>query len=66
MSNALNDVYSVLWVDLRNLRRHWRSTVATSLIQPILYLVAFGYGLDKVSTSVVLVILHLLSLVSLP
>ena len=47
MSNALNDVYSVLWVDLRNLRRHWRSTVATSLIQPILYLVAFGYGLGQ-------------------
>jgi ABC-2 type transport system permease protein len=45
MLNALSDVYSVLWVDLRNLRRHLRSLVATSLIQPILYLVAFGYGL---------------------
>jgi len=45
MLDALNDVYSVLWVDLRNLRRHWRSTLATSLVQPILYLVAFGYGL---------------------
>ncbi|MCW4044361.1 MAG: ABC transporter permease [Candidatus Bathyarchaeota archaeon] len=45
MLNALKDVYSVLWVDLRNLRRHWRSTLATSLVQPILYLVAFGYGL---------------------
>lgn len=47
MLNALSDVYSVLWVDLRNLRRHWRSTVATSLIQPLLYLVAFGYGLGQ-------------------
>jgi len=45
MLNALNDIYSVLWVDLRNLRRHWRATLATSLVQPILYLVAFGYGL---------------------
>lgn len=47
MSNTLNDVYSVLWVDLRNLKRHWRSTIATSLIQPLLYLVAFGYGLGQ-------------------
>jgi Nod factor-specific ABC transporter NodJ protein len=45
--SALYDVYSVLWVDLRNLRRHWRSVVATSLIQPLLYLVAFGYGLGQ-------------------
>ncbi|MBT0159898.1 ABC transporter permease [Candidatus Bathyarchaeota archaeon A05DMB-2] len=47
MSDALKDVYSILWVDLRNLRRHWRSLVATSLVQPLLYLVAFGYGLGK-------------------
>lgn len=47
MLNALSDVYSVLWVDLRNLRRHLRSTLATSLIQPLLYLVAFGYGLGQ-------------------
>jgi len=43
--NALHDVYAVLWVDLRNLKHHWRSWLATSLVQPILYLVAFGYGL---------------------
>jgi ABC-2 type transport system permease protein len=47
MLNALIDVYSVLWADLRNLRRHLRSLVATSLIQPLLYLVAFGYGLGQ-------------------
>jgi len=45
MLDALTDVYSVFWLDVRNLRRHWRSILATSLIQPILYLVAFGYGL---------------------
>ncbi len=45
--NALSDIYSVFWVDLRNLRRHWRSTVVTSLILPLLYLVAFGYGLGR-------------------
>ncbi|MCW3995991.1 MAG: ABC transporter permease [Candidatus Bathyarchaeota archaeon] len=45
--DAVYDVYSVLWVDLRNMRRHWRSTVATSLILPFLYLIAFGYGLGR-------------------
>jgi ABC-2 type transport system permease protein len=47
MMKWLNDVYSVLWVDLRNMRRHWKSTVATSLVLPLLYLVAFGYGLGQ-------------------
>lgn len=42
-----NDIYSVLWADLRNMRRHWKSTVATSLVLPLLYLVAFGYGLGQ-------------------
>jgi ABC-type multidrug transport system permease subunit len=45
MLNTLTDIYSVFWLDVRNLSRHWRSILATSLIQPILYLVAFGYGL---------------------
>jgi ABC-type multidrug transport system permease subunit len=47
MLTALSDIYSVLWVDLRNLKHRWRSLVATSLIQPLLYLVAFGYGLGQ-------------------
>ena len=29
------------------MRRHWKSTVATSLVLPLLYLVAFGYGLGQ-------------------
>lgn len=45
MITILSDIYSVLWVDLRFLRRHWLRTIATSLVNPILYLVAFGYGL---------------------
>jgi ABC-2 type transport system permease protein len=40
-------MYSVLWVDLRFLRRHWLRTLATSLVNPVLYLVAFGYGLGS-------------------
>ena len=47
MRDMLKDVYSILWVDLRFLRRHWRATLATSLVNPILYLVAFGYGLGR-------------------
>ena len=44
---VLGDIYSVLWVDLRNMRRHWKATIATSLVLPLLYLVAFGYGLGR-------------------
>jgi ABC-type multidrug transport system permease subunit len=47
MFETLNDIYSILWVDLRFLRRHWRATLATSLVNPLLYLVAFGYGLGR-------------------
>jgi ABC-2 type transport system permease protein len=43
----LSDIYSVLWVDLRFLRRNWLRTLATSLVAPLLYLVAFGYGLGS-------------------
>jgi ABC-2 type transport system permease protein len=43
----LSDIYSVLWVDLRFLRRNWLRTLVTSLVAPLLYLVAFGYGLGS-------------------
>jgi ABC-2 type transport system permease protein len=45
MITVFRDIYSVLWVDIRFLRRHWLRTLATSIVNPILYLVAFGYGL---------------------
>jgi ABC-2 type transport system permease protein len=47
MVDVFRDIYSVVWVDLRFLRRHWRRTLATSLVNPLLYLVAFGYGLGQ-------------------
>lgn len=47
MLTVLRDIYSVLWVDIRFLRHHWVRTVATSLVNPLLYLVAFGYGLGQ-------------------
>jgi ABC-2 type transport system permease protein len=47
MITVFRDIYSVLWVDIRFLRRHWLRTLATSLVNPLLYLVAFGYGLGS-------------------
>ncbi len=37
----------MLWVDLRFLSRNWLKTLATTLIAPVLYLLAFGYGLGR-------------------
>lgn len=47
MAFSLRDVYTVLWPELRFLRRNWISVLATSLITPVLYLLAFGYGLGQ-------------------
>ncbi|MGD6809351.1 MAG: ABC transporter permease [Candidatus Bathyarchaeia archaeon] len=44
---TLGEIYSVWWVDLRLMRRNKLRTIATSLINPLLYLVAFGYGLGR-------------------
>ncbi len=42
---VLSDVYSVLWADMQDLKRHWRSVVASGISQPLMYLLVFGYGL---------------------
>lgn len=47
MLAAITDIYSVLWGSLKDLRHRWRFLVATSLVKPLLYLVAFGYGLGR-------------------
>ena len=47
MASMLTDTYSVWWTDLRFLRHHWLRTIITSLISPVLYLVAFGWGLGR-------------------
>lgn len=44
---ALIDVYTVFWADLKVLKRQLGRTIATSLINPLLYLLAFGYGLGR-------------------
>jgi ABC-type multidrug transport system permease subunit len=46
MLKALQDIYSVFWVDVRNQKHHWQALVVTSLVQPLLYLITFGYGLN--------------------
>jgi ABC-type multidrug transport system permease subunit len=47
MFTALTDIYTVLWGSLRDIRHNWQSLVAASFFQPLLYLVAFGYGLGR-------------------
>lgn len=45
--NVLRDAYSVLWADLRIMRHLWLRFLITSLMSPLLYLIAFGYGLGR-------------------
>lgn len=41
------DAYNILWADLATLRRRWARYLTTTLISPLLYLVAFGWGLGR-------------------
>ena len=41
------DAYSILWSDLAALRRRWPRYLLTTLMSPVLYLVAFGWGLGR-------------------
>ncbi len=47
MVDVLRDAYSVLWADLSFTKRRWLRTLLVSLVGPLLYLVAFGYGLGR-------------------
>lgn len=47
MISFLRDTYTVLWADLRVFKRQLTRTLATSLMTPLLYLLAFGYGLGR-------------------
>ena len=50
-SNSITKFFSqsfnVLWSDLRFLRRFWKRTLWTSLMTPLLYLLAFGLGISS-------------------
>jgi hypothetical protein len=41
------DAYNILWSDLAALKRRWPRYLVTTLISPLLYLVAFGWGLGR-------------------
>ncbi|MFA6373768.1 MAG: ABC transporter permease [Methanothrix sp.] len=41
------DSYNILWADLMTLKRRWPRYLLTTLISPVLYLVAFGWGLGR-------------------
>jgi len=41
------DAYNILWADLVALKRHLPRYIITTLISPLLYLVAFGWGLGR-------------------
>ena len=41
------DAYSILWADMAALKRRWSRYLITTLISPLLYLVAFGWGLGR-------------------
>jgi ABC-2 type transport system permease protein len=41
------DAYSILWSDLMALKRRWHRYLLTTLISPVLYLIAFGWGLGR-------------------
>lgn len=47
MFNILKEAYYVAWSDLRFMRHNILNVVVMSLMSPILYLVAFGYGLGE-------------------
>lgn len=45
MSGLLREVWAVAWPDMRFMRHNAKNIVISSLMLPVLYLLAFGYGL---------------------
>ena len=43
MMNFFSDVYHVAWGDMRFMKHNFHNIVISSLVTPILYLLAFGY-----------------------
>ena len=46
MESAM-DAYSILWADLMALKRRGPRFLITTLVSPVLYMVAFGWGLGR-------------------
>lgn len=47
MNNVFDDIYRVALSDLYYMKRNIWALLATSLVTPLLYLIAFGYGLGR-------------------
>lgn len=45
--SVMSDSFRVAWIDLRFIRRNIAVVLVTSLVSPLLYLFAFGYGLGS-------------------
>lgn len=45
MTNYLKEIYSVAWGDLCFIKHTWFSVLVMSIMSPLLYLLAFGYGM---------------------
>jgi len=41
------DAYAIMWADMMVLKRRWARYLLTTLVSPMLYLVAFGWGLGR-------------------
>lgn len=44
---VISDICSILWSDLVTLKRRWVRYLLTTLMSPLLYLMAFGWGLGR-------------------
>ena len=41
------DAYTIMWSDMMMLKRRWSKYLLTTLLSPLLYLMAFGWGLGR-------------------
>ncbi|MCX8207722.1 MAG: ABC transporter permease [Methanothrix sp.] len=44
---VISDIYSIIWSDLVTLKRRWARYLLTTVVSPLLYLMAFGLGLGR-------------------
>ena len=52
MIDFLRQVYYVAWGDIRFLRHNFHNIMLMSIMSPLLYLIAFGYGLRSGTTDI--------------
>jgi len=50
MFEAVKEIYYVSWSDMRFMRHNMLNVILTSLMSPLLYLIAFGFGLGDSMT----------------